>query len=135
MSVCCELGSMLLSSGFRSVKLISGYCLNLVTSALSCNTVYTYTAACKYILFSFIFSVFLFIFFTFWDYALGGGQINYNYRLVSLLPFVPSPQRLSTRIPFDTCHLSDSHEHYITPSTLPHYCLQCVHLRTHAVGS
>ena len=82
---------MLFSISFRSVRLISVYCLNLVTSVLSCNTVYTYTAVCKYLfVFIYILSLFVYIF-HFLDYAPGGGQIHLQLQsLVSLLPFVPT---------------------------------------------
>ena len=68
---------MLFSISFRSVQ--------------SCNTVYTYTAVCKY-LFAFIYILSLYVYiFHILDYAPGGGQRHFHpLSFVSLLPFVPS---------------------------------------------
>ena len=82
------------------------YCLNLVTSVLSCNTVYTYTAVCKYIfVFIYILSLFVYIFHIL-DYAPGGGQIHFQPQSFCLpAAFCAFPKRLSTRIPFDSHYL------------------------------
>src|SRR4029434_1179905 len=121
---------MLFSISIRSVRLISVYCLNLVTIVLSCNTVYTYTAVCKCLFVCIIFLVFLFVLYSqsFCLYFSHFGLCTWwrtntfpTTELCLSVAFCAIPKRLSTRIPFERLCVC------VCVCVSICVCLECVH--------
>src|SRR4029434_5344926 len=93
---------MLFSLSFRSVRLISVYCLNLVTSVLSCNTVYTYIAVCKYLfVFIHILSLCVYIFHILGLCTLWRTNTFPTTEFCLPAAFCADPKRPLTRLPFE----------------------------------